>query len=93
MTGISTPGCNQDHPGTSLLLRVSLFLFSRSGYYFYFNKNFYPSTMKELVYPKKLDVPSTMGNIFDLQEFFCSGRHTRAIARIEILKCKKLHFN
>jgi hypothetical protein len=49
--------------------------------------------MKELVYPKKLDVPCTMGNIFDLQEFFCSGRHTRAIARIEMLKCKKLHFN
>jgi len=49
--------------------------------------------MKDLVYPKRLDVPCTMGNIFDLQEFFCSGRHTRAIARIELLKCKKLHFN
>ncbi len=49
--------------------------------------------MKELVYPKKLDVPCTMGNIFDLQELFCIGKHTRAIARIEIEKCKKLQFN
>jgi len=49
--------------------------------------------MKEIVYPKKLDVPCTLGNIFDLQEYFCCGRHTRAIARIEIVKCRKLQYN
>jgi len=68
-------------------------LLSYSGIYLYFEKNFNPSMMKELVYPKRLDVPCTMGNIFDLQEFFCSGKHTRAIARIELGKCNKLHFN
>jgi len=49
--------------------------------------------MKELVYPKKLDVPCTMGNIFDLQDFYCKERHTRAIARIELVKCRKYHYN
>lgn len=49
--------------------------------------------MRELIYPKKLDVPSTMGNIFDLQEFFCSGRQTRSIARIELTKCKNYQYN
>jgi hypothetical protein len=49
--------------------------------------------MKELIYPKKLDVPCTLGNIFDLQEFLCCGRHSRAIARIEIAKCHKFHYN
>lgn len=49
--------------------------------------------MKELVYPKKLDVPCTQGNIFDLQDFFCSKKHGRAIARIELVKCRKYHYN
>ena len=49
--------------------------------------------MKDLIFPKKLDVPSTQGNIFDLQEFYCTGKHTGAIARIELEKCKKLHYN
>ena len=49
--------------------------------------------MRELVYPKKLDVPCTPGNIFDLQGFFCSGKGTRAIARIELKKCKNYHYN
>jgi len=68
-------------------------LLSISGFYFYFEKNFNLSHMKELVYPKKLDVPCTMGNIFDLQEFFCSGKHSRAIAKIELVKCRKYHYN
>jgi hypothetical protein len=49
--------------------------------------------MKDIIYPKKLDVPCTMGNVFDLQEYFCFKRHTRAIARVELLKCKKFHYN
>jgi len=49
--------------------------------------------MKELIFPKKLDVPCTSGNIFDLQAFFCSGKQTSAIARIELKKCKNLHYN
>ncbi len=68
------------------------FSFSDQDFISTLRKTYFPS-MKELVYPKKLDVPCTMGNIFDLQEFFCSGKHSRAIARIEIGKCNKLHFN
>lgn len=49
--------------------------------------------MKEIVYPKKLDVPSTAGNIFDLQEFFCGRRPTGKLARIEMEKYKRLHLN
>jgi len=49
--------------------------------------------MKEIVFPKKLDVPCTVGNIFDLQEFYCSAKHSRAIARIEVVKCKKYQYN
>ena len=49
--------------------------------------------MKEIVYPRKLDVPSTLGNIFDLMEFFCIQRNTRSIAQIEVEKCMKLHYN
>ena len=49
--------------------------------------------MSGIIYPKKLDVPCTQGNIFDLQEYFYSGRQTRAIARIEVDRCKKFHYN
>ncbi len=49
--------------------------------------------MKELIYPKKLDVPCTLGNIFDLQEYFCSGKQTSSIARIELKKCNNLQYN
>jgi hypothetical protein len=49
--------------------------------------------MKEIIYPKKLDVPCTMGNIYDLQEFFCGRRHTRTISNIEIERCKYLQRN
>lgn len=49
--------------------------------------------MKEIVFPKKLDVPSTIGNICDLQEFFCGRRHTRVIARKAFKKCIELHIN
>ena len=49
--------------------------------------------MPGIIYPKKLDVPSTLGNIFDLQEFFTSGKQSASIARIEMKKCKELQFN
>jgi hypothetical protein len=49
--------------------------------------------MKELIYPKKLDVPCTQGNIYDLLDFFCGRDHTRSIARIEMERCKHLSYN
>ena len=49
--------------------------------------------MPGIIYPKKLDVPCTLGNLFDLQEFFCSGKHSASIARIEMKKCLKLQYN
>jgi hypothetical protein len=38
-------------------------------------------------------VPNTIGNICDLQEFFCGRQHTRAIARKELRRCNDLHIN
>jgi len=49
--------------------------------------------MRGIIYPKRLDVPNTQGNIFDLQEYFCSGKQTHSIARIEMDKCRKFHYN
>ena len=49
--------------------------------------------MKDLIYPKKLDVPCTLGNIFDLTDFFCGRRHTLSIARNALKRCKNLYYN
>ena len=59
----------------------------------YFDSKSKVQDMKGIIYPKKLDVPCTAGNIFDLQEYFCSRKHARSIARIELVKCRKYHYN
>jgi len=69
------------------------FCFSDQDFIFYFEANSRTSGMGGLIYPKKLDVPCTPGNIFDLQEYFCSRKQSRSIARIEIDKCRKFHYN
>jgi len=72
----------------SLFKKISLIAF-----FFYFDKNSNPIQMREVIYPKKLDVPCTQGNMYDLLDFFCGRSHTRSIARNALKRCKRLSYN